>query len=210
MTVAYPLQWPEGWPRTQSHERMNNFSFKVTFGTALQHLQWDLQRMRATGIVISSNLTVNRSGQPREDQSNSRISDPGVAIYYTRRDRQMVMARDKFLTVRENLRSIGLAIEALRAIERHGGSTMMERAFEGFAQLPPPGSAPKMRLWWEVFDFQQDPSDMGAIAGKALIAGIEVMYRDKAKKAHPDSGGSDIAMAELNAAIAKAREVLGA
>ena len=48
------------------------------------------------------------------------------------------MARDAYKTVAGNMRSLTLAIEAMRQLERHGGSTMMERAFQGFAAIAPP------------------------------------------------------------------------
>lgn len=48
------------------------------------------------------------------------------------------MARDSYNTPWENIRSLILAIDAIRSIERHGGSTMMERAFAGFAAIAPP------------------------------------------------------------------------
>ncbi len=36
------------------------------------------------------------------------------------------------------MRSLTISIEGLRQMERHGGAHMMERAFDGFAALPPP------------------------------------------------------------------------
>lgn len=211
MTVAYPLQWPDGWKRTASHARQRSAPFKVSFGKARQELIWDLKRMQAKHVVISTNLQVTRDQLPKEDKANNFIDDPGVAVYFLLRDRQMVMARDAYGTVTWNMRSIALAIEGLRSMERHGGAHMMERAFEGFAALSGPSTGPKARTWWEVFDFDQDPA--GAAVGgfgRTLLAGIEVAFRGKARTAHPDvAGGSEAAMQELNAAIEKAREVLG-
>ena len=50
----------------------------------------------------------------------------------------MVMAQDRFWSIIGNMRSLTMAIEGLRQMERHGGATMMERAFDGFTALPPP------------------------------------------------------------------------
>ena len=51
-----------------------------------------------------------------------------------------------------NIRSLALAVKAMRAIERYGGGHMMERSFAGFAQLPPPEgeSTIPRRPWREV------------------------------------------------------------
>ena len=85
---------------------------------------------------------------------------------------------------------------------------MMERAFSGFAALPNYSDAPPPTPWWKIFEFDQDPTQPNAMVNRALLAGIEVMYRTKAKTAHPDQGGSEASMTELNAAIAQARLVL--
>ena len=50
------------------------------------------------------------------------------------------MACDRFDNAAANMRSLGLAIEAMRQLERHGVGTMMERAFTGFVALPAPES----------------------------------------------------------------------
>ena len=82
------------------------------------------------------------------------------------------------------MRSLGLAIEAMRQLERHGGGTMMERAFSGFAALPPPRSC------WDI---------LGVPVGSSRAV-IEKAFRERAPAAHPDRGGSNADMAELNAA----------
>lgn len=205
---AFPLQWPEGWERTPDGKRKNYSMFRTTFDKARKELHLELQRLKAKYVVVSTNIPLRLDGNPRADVARLRITDPGVAVYFSLRDRPMVMARDAYWSVHDNLRSIGLGIEHLRGLERHGGATMMERAFEGFAALPEPGNAAHGRPWWKVFDFQQDPSATGPVGKAAILAGCEVIYRQKAKAAHADTGGSHDQMVELNAAIAMARKVL--
>lgn len=212
MTSAYPLQWPDGWKRTSDGARKNYGPFKTTFDKARRDLYDELRLLGASSVTVSSNIPLRLDGHPRADVGRMRISDPGVAVYFTLRGKQMAMARDAYWTVHDNLRSIGLAIEHLRGMERHGGGSMMERAFEGFAALPEPGNASHRRKWWQVFDFQQDPSKVApmGIGAAATLAGCEAAYLAKARTAHPDAGGSHEQMAELNAAIAEARKVLAA
>ncbi len=104
------------------------------------------------------------------------------------------MARDAYDRAEENIRSLTLALKAMRAIEEHGGSLMMERAFEGFMSLPAPSAR---RPWREVLG----PLPVSAPVGGAWV---EEKFRILAKKKHPDKGGSADAMAELNAARAEA------
>ena len=194
MTQAYPLQWPDGWARTSAGMRSSYSRFKTTFIKARSDLFGELDRLGASNAVVSSWLPLTNAGLPRADAARSKVADPGVAVYFTYRGRQMVMARDAYDTVHDNLRSIGLAIEHLRGLDRHGGATMMERAFEGFAALPAPDAKPDWKM---------------TLGNQPTLAAAEAKYRELAKLRHPDApGGSDNKMAELNAAISDARREL--
>lgn len=196
MSATFPLRWPDGWPRTEPGRRANNGPFKTSFDKARRELYWELERLGAENVVISSNVPLRLDGQPRGDVGMMRVDDPGVALYFTLKRRPMAMARDVYWRVYDNLRSLGLAIEHLRGLERHGGGIMMERAFSGFAALPPPSAA---RPWWQVLEFAEPPSSLDI---------AEQAYRRLTGTHHPDRGGSHERMAELNAAIAAARAAL--
>lgn len=193
-TAAYPLTWPDGWKRTSDRDRTDTNRFNTTFDKARRELVRELDMLGASNVVISSWLPLRRDGNPRSDLSRRRLDDPGVSVYFTLRKRQMVMARDAFWTVHDNLRSIGLSIEGLRQMERHGGAAMVERAFEGFLAIEPPKS------WRKILGFAEDV--------KPPMARVEEAFRAAARKAHPDAGGSHDRMAELNAAIDAARQEL--
>lgn len=193
MTVAYPLQWPEGWPRTPAVERkrgnFGTYANPITFDRARRKLMDELRMLGADNVVLSTMLPIRQDGNPYSDAARRRQDDPGVAVYFTLKRRQLVMAQDGYYDIASNVRSLGLAIEGMRQLERHGGGTMMERAFAGFAALPAPGAE---KPWREVFGVKS-----GAKLGRQEI---EAIYRSKAFQRHPDRGGSDTLMAELNAA----------
>lgn len=180
MTTAYPLAWPEGWPRTKSRRPA---AFKVSLEKAVEELEWEVERLGARYPVLSTNVPRRMDGSIslRGIPDNG---DPGVAVYFERKGRQQVFACDKWQTVKDNIRAIHRTIEALRGIDRWGASEMMERAFSAFEALPPPHSP------WET---------LGIPPGSGRDA-IERAFRAKAMKAHPDQGGSTAAMAELNRA----------
>lgn len=207
MTQAYPLSWPESWPRTSEGRRTSNPHLRTAaFDYARRTIFAELRRLGATGIVLSTNVPLRNDGMPYADAARRRMDDPGVAVYFQLRTRPMVMARDGYHDIAQNLRSLALAIEHLRGLERHGGAQMMERAFAGFAQLPPPGgsSAPDEIVNWKELlglqDFDLPVEDMLVIA--------ESRYRKMAKESHPDQGGDPLAMIRLNMAIKQAREEL--
>lgn len=199
MTEAYPLQWPEGWPRTALDQRDKGYQFKerdnrattswvqtkpVSFPTARDKLYTELQRLGASHVVVSTNHQPDKYGIPTE---RSRVQDHGVAVYFQYHGKAMAMACDRFDGAAANMRSLGLAIEAMRQLERHGGGQMMERAFAGFAALPAPGAA---RQWWDVLEVRRDAS----------IEVIRANYRRLAVDHHPDKGGAPGRMSEINAA----------
>jgi len=153
----------------------------------------ELRLLGATGRVVSSNVPTRSDGLLQSDPR--RLDDPGIAVYFKYKTKQVVMARDGFISVAGNLRSLGLAVEAFRQLERHGGSLMLERAFDGFLAIAPPDWK---RPWREVFGIQPD-----------WTGDLTNLYREKARTRHPDTGGSDTLMAELNVAYAEGCEELG-
>jgi hypothetical protein len=191
MTESFPPSWPEGWPRTPSHAQERGYEFRqrrqdggygttlVTFATARDKLYDELQRLGATSPIVSTNHPTDRYGIPVE--SKRRVQDEGVAVYFTFKRRPMVMACDRFDSAAANMRSLGLAIEAMRQLERHGGGTMIERAFTGFLTLPAPKS----------------PHEILGVRPGAAPEESENAFRQKAKQLHSDKGGDDAAMAEL-------------
>lgn len=191
---AFPLQWPEGWPRTNYRESTHPFGGKVhqlTFERARDGLRNELALLGATSIVLSSNVPLRADGEAAASAARKRMNDPGVAVYFILKKRPMVMAQDRFTDVAANIRSLAMAIDGMRQLKRHGGGTMMERAFTGFAAIAPPSWK---KPWREVFGVKPD-----------WRGDITALYREKAKNRHPDAGGSDQLMAELNVAYQEAR-----
>jgi hypothetical protein len=194
MIDTEPLQWPKGWPRQNGYKgdlRAGGNGVRAGIEDAIARLTNQLDLLNATNVV----LTKGRNG------------DPGVAIYFHLPGQvdQLSMAQDAYGSAADNFRSLAIAIEGLRAMERHGGAHMMKRAFSGFAALPPPASGPAVRQWWEVLGVPDPAKLVGVLTNAQQLDVAEAAYRKKVKDAHPDRGGSQEAIAELNAAIAQAR-----
>lgn len=208
MTVeSFPLSWPDGWQRTNSSRRQTNAHFNTTFDVARKKL---LNEIRLLGgdertVVISSWLPLRRDGTPLASGARQRMEDPGVAVYFMLKGKQMVMARDGYTSVHDNITSIYHAIAHLRGLERHGGGNMMERAFAGFTALPSPGQA--NRHWQSILG---TPSNWNELTNETQRSWIENRYREVAKTAHPDvEGGSETKWAELQHAKTMALAAIG-
>lgn len=207
MTTAFPLAWPEGWPRTPPMKQVDGrYHFKklsfrdgqrkpYTFAEARDALVAELGKMTRGAVVISTNYQISAStGLPRADRRAP--EDTGVAIYFTRNGKPLAMACDRYQRAEENMNSLRLALEAMRQLERHGGGLMAEKAFTGFAALPAP------KTCWEILG-------LGTGNG-ATAADVRRAWRDLAASAHPDTGGSNAAMADLNKARDDALRIIGA
>lgn len=186
---AYPLAWPDGWPRHKGN-RDSDTRFKgptYQWNRVYRGIQEEIKRIGGTNIVVSTNQPLRQDGFPYAQERI--IRDPGVAVYFLRDRRAMVMAQDRFYSVIGNMRSLTMAIEGLRQMERHGGAAMMERAFSGFAALTAPGKS-----WWDVLQVKPD----------ATREVIEANFRRLARDRHPDNGGTHEDMSALNEARAAA------
>ena len=188
MTDAFPLYWPDGWPRREAYRRTAS-RFKVTPDTAWNNLKSQVRLLGGRSVVISTDVPIRQDGQFYSDHARRVIRDPGAAVYFQLRGKGMVMACDDYTRAHENVHALGHAVEHLRGLERHGGGVMLERAFSGFAALPSPGGL-GARSWWSVLEVERT-----ATRDQILAA-----YRRLSLIRHPDVGGSNEAMAELVAA----------
>ncbi|GKS73723.1 J domain-containing protein [Acidovorax sp. SUPP950] len=203
--TAYPLSWPAGWKRTPAASRLSgNFGMKkenrfgstskvpLSIAEATTRLLAELERMGAkqSTVVLSTNPVLRQDGLPRSGQAAP--ADPGAAVYWKDpfNGQPRSMAIDRYTKVEQNIAALAATIEALRAIERHGGAVVLERAFTGFAALPAPIAAGMHREWWEVLGVPRNASTQA----------IGDAYRSLAARHHPDRGGSADRMAEINRA----------
>ncbi len=221
--TRFPLSWPEGWRRTPAERRTRaKFSkgvrqYSSTPGGSSYVRQQDLTvadavsrvlgALRLFGVpegeaIISTNVQVRLDGLPKSGQAMPK--DPGAAVYWRRPDdaAPKVMAIDQYDRVEHNLAAIAATLEAMRAIERHGGARILDRAFAGFTALPAPGQTQGCS-WREVLGLGADERYSEAL--------ITERYRALASKYHPDKPGGDVAkFQELGAARLQALEALKA
>jgi hypothetical protein len=179
----YPLQWPEGLPRT---ERREDSRMKATMAVAMENVRTSLRLFgQDTGKPVTNpTLSSNVGGLSLDDRAPN---DPGIAVWFDWDDAQRCIAVDRYRKPHENLQAIHHIIEARRTEMRHGGLHIVRQTFKGFTALP----AQTQEEWWRV---------LGFVGPKVTAPDIEAAYRARVKGAHPDSGGSHEAMARLNAA----------
>lgn len=184
---AYPLTWALIYPRTHKRETAQ---FQVNFSVARDDLLNELRLLGAKNVIISSNVPLRKDGLPYANFNEP--DDPGIAVYFSLKDKSYALCCDRWLKTKDNLRAIGLHIAAMRGMERWGVGSV-EQAFMGYQALPP---AVSERKWWEVLDVSPRASDDE----------IRQAYLKLARQHHPNNGGSDDKMAEINKAYEQAKQ----
>jgi hypothetical protein len=187
---AYPLSWPDRWPKPQYRYRarftatrnetrtygQNTSIWRVkvarSIETAREVLFAELNRLGASGIILSSNLRVRKDGLPISAQAQP--ADPSIAVYFTLKNKPHVLACGKWDRAQDNIWAIAKHVEALRGQERWGVGSI-EQAFRGYTAIPETTSG---FSWWEVL----------GVAMNASAEQVRIAYYNKAKLYHPDSG----------------------
>jgi len=199
----YPLAWPVGWKRSTTRKQANFHGFRnvqsstpggpswkqkkpLELGEALQRLYGELRRLgvRDSDVIISSDLKIRQDGLPYSAQAMPR--DPGVAVYFTLRKQPLVLACDTWTRIPDNIAAVAAHIECVRGMDRYGVGRI-EQAFAGYAALPMKGST-----WRTTLGFEPD--------ARVNADDINNAFRERARSAHPDVGGSHDAMASLSEA----------
>jgi hypothetical protein len=200
-----PLQWPIGWPRTPSHKVSRSpFSkprregdgapsyvcrTRWTVYAALEEVKRQLKLLGVDQrqIVFSSNMPQRQDGLPISKAAEPR--DSGVAVYFVLKNEPHALACDRWDRVGDNLRAIGLHIDAIRGMDRWGvGSIAQAFAGYGVKQLAEMGAR---KAWWEVLGMKEQPTSSTA---------VQERFHQLALKHHPDRGGHGNQMAEISAA----------
>lgn len=175
------------WPHdsTPDDQRRSRWTFKASWDNTLDLLNRELWYLDATDIVIGCGLReqdIRLDGWPRANAAQPQ--HPGVEVSFAtpRSDRRLVYATDVCDVWQHNLRSIGLGLEALRAVDRYGITRRGEQ-YAGFKALPVGESdAPNVER------------------GRALIA-EHGSLRAAQRATHPDLGGDPRDFKDVQAAI---------
>lgn len=198
----YPLSWPIGWPRTRYRQpakfgtRGEGRGFQqASIAVAIQRLQRELDNLRASQVILSTNVELRLDGLPRSDRATP--MDPGAAVYFKLKGHDIALACDKWSRVADNIIALAKHIEAMRGMDRWGVGSV-EQAFRGYEALPAPSA---QRSWRAVLGYTSDDT--------VKVDEVDRRYRLCAKDLHPDLENGDAAkMAELNAARDAARREL--
>ena len=186
--TAYPLTWPQQFPRTKYPTRG---AFKTELRNAIKNVQDSLRLFgsdsgkKLEGVVISSNVTLGAS-TPK---------DPGVAVWFTWDGLQVCIPVDRYDSVASNLQAIHHILEARRVELRHGTLALVRATFTVFLALPAPGGT----HWADVLE----------VNAQCSLATVELNYKRLRSEHHPDRGGDPVRFDAVQKAWEQAQKEIG-
>lgn len=103
------LDWPDRFDRTPSNEREPYpYNFRVSKKKALENIKEELQKMDVTNTSVETGVK----------------SDPGVVVYFERDGEEFSVPCDQWDNTRDNAQAIAKYLNAKRALDRYGVTTV--------------------------------------------------------------------------------------
>lgn len=168
---------------------------------AFELLRYELAKINATHVVVEAGYQPNQVRADGWPYSNAKPEHHQVRVSFKRGNVPMSFSQGGFSAIEYNVWLIGRTLNALRAVDRYG-CTQGGEQYRGWAQLP---SGIQAAEWSSVEDaarfllrtegvmVDQDGID-------AVLLDPTGSYREAARKAHPDAGGSNDLMSKVNRA----------
>lgn len=162
-------------------------------------LDRELRHLRATSVILAAGFAerdLRLDGWPRAD---ARVpGHPGVELSFESRHGRLVYATDACEHWQDNVRSLALGLEALRAVDRFGITRRGEQ-YAGWKELPSgivagSGIATPDDAWEILFAAAELNPD------GAASYDLTDIYRAAARVTHPDHGGDGERFAQVQAA----------
>ena len=173
----------------------------ATWSRAIEVVEKEARHIAKTGslVVVQLFLTereIRRDGKPRAD---ARPSQPGVIVNIESKNGPLSFPCDTFRNWIDNLYAIGMALEALRKVDRYGVTKRGEQ-YTGWRALPGAGgsTATMTAEAAALFVANWSGQDADELLRHADIA--RAGYKLAAKKLHPDVGGDTHAFQQLQTA----------
>jgi len=188
------MTWPtyarfrpiQQWPGAPTRNR-RRAQFSAPWQSTLNLLTRELEQLGRKNVVIQVAVTeqeIRLDGFPR---ANARPDHPGVIVSLDSKYGPLSYPCDAFTTWQDNLRAIGLALEALRAVDRYGVTKRGEQ-YTGWKELTGPGPVVMTREQAAKFIGKWGCFDPAAVLQHWPYEGR--YYREAARRLHPDAGGS--------------------
>lgn len=204
MITTRPIQ---DWPGKETPVyRRQRSRFKTGWSSIIYLLERELRHLGAKSAILEIDC---RPWDLRQDgmlRANARPQGPRVIISAETKHGPMRIPCDTYTDHESNLYAIALSLEKLRAVDRYG-VTMHGEQYRGWTALPAStgnGLASIESAWRLLVLIATGETDYVLKPEHRTRETAERYFREAAKIAHPDAGGSD----DQFVAIRKARDLI--
>ena len=175
------LEWPDGFERTpETDRRRYPGGFEVSRTQAFDSILDELEKMDAYNVDVQTQAphTTKHPHRPYKDRDPD---NPAVVVYFERDGQRFAVPCDRWDNLRDNARAIAKYLDAKRAIERYGVSTIDT---EMSTQALPSADE-------EAVVAEEPPHEVLEVASDAGQEVIEAAARRKAASVHPEKPDGD-------------------
>lgn len=179
------VDWPDKLTPTGRRKRA---PFSTDYTRTLKHLERELKHLGARNVVFQLALDesdIRIDGRP---YASAKTRHPGVIVTFNSKHGPLSYWTDQYTDWRGNVRAISLALEALRAVDRHGVNKSGAQ-YQGYKRLgaAPAGAQPSaVNHAWVGAQFIERHSDYSAQAIYDDAIAFKRAYIQAAQVVHPD------------------------
>ena len=193
------------WERPVDSSKRKRAGYSASWGSVVSMLRGELRAIGAAQVIIEMDITQADLRNDGWIYSSAKPRSPGVRLSFKCKHGFLNYEAGTWSSWEHNVYAIARTLRAQRMIARDG-AVQGDQIYMGFKALP--GAAPAQAS--SRFDAWQSLCEVaGVVAGQDAPTDQELIkrvYREAARKSHPDAGGSADAMTRVN----QAREVLEA
>lgn len=192
------------WPRATTKKRQRS-PFSVTFEASLRLLRREVQMLGARSMVIEIAIAPTEIRQDGMPYASARATSPAVKISFESKHGPLCYMCDACTEWQANIRAIGLTLERLRLCDSYGVTRSGEQ-YKGWNALPAPIVTPSTGFenadaaaTWISRQLKERRPEV-TCSPETVFKHLDFVYRELAKKLHPDAGGTTEDFQRLQAA----------
>lgn len=123
-------------PRPTKGLKFLRSQFRSSYPKTLNYLERELNYLKAHSVTVQAGFPSDRIRNDGWPYSSARPEHPAVVLHFMRGKELFSFRSLKFASFEENLRAIGLTMEALRSVDRYG--VVEGEQYQGFKQIAAP------------------------------------------------------------------------
>lgn len=174
---------------------------KASYTRAFSLLRYELSRIKATDVILEAGFRLDQLRNDGQPYLNAKPEHSSCRLSFKKGGKTPLSFEcGSFSAFHVNVYLIAMTLERLRAVERYG-CTQGDQQYRGWSQLPPSGGGGiQTAEWASKEDALQFLADVAGNVDDVYLPDLPHVYRDAARKAHPDAGGSNELMSKVNRA----------